>query len=277
MNLHYIAFESSSLGDTIAWFPFITDYQIKNNCKIIVSTFWNELFEAKYPQYIFIKPGEIAKNISKQVNLGCFREDGVENWRRKKLQDIASDILGVERGEKRPEIDIKEKKNPFDRKTVCIATRSTLKMKLWNHPYGWQQVTSFLRNSGFDVACIDQDSRISLPFGAKNMTGDEPIQKRVTEIYNCDLFVGLSSGLTWLAWALNKRTVMISGFTSPKHEFFSENRVFNKESCNSCWHDPSPEMDFSSFSSCPREKDFECSTSITPEMVISELRKVIKV
>jgi hypothetical protein len=42
----YIAFDSKSLGDSIAWIPYVMEFKKKHNCKVIVSTFWNHLFES---------------------------------------------------------------------------------------------------------------------------------------------------------------------------------------------------------------------------------------
>ena len=35
----YIAFESSALGDTLAWIPYIDEFRKKHNCKVVCSTF----------------------------------------------------------------------------------------------------------------------------------------------------------------------------------------------------------------------------------------------
>ena len=44
-NRVYIAFESSSLGDTLAWMPYCEEFRKKHNCQVIVSTFNNDLFK----------------------------------------------------------------------------------------------------------------------------------------------------------------------------------------------------------------------------------------
>ena len=84
------------------------------------------------------------------------------------------------------------------------------------------------------------------------------------------LFVGLSSGLSWLAWAAGAPVVMISGFTHPTNEFATPYRVINWHTCNSCWNDdtaPFDAADRTDFLWCPRHKDtprmFECSRLIT--------------
>jgi autotransporter strand-loop-strand O-heptosyltransferase len=44
--------------------------------------------------------------------------------------------------------------------------------------------------------------------------------------------VGLSSGLSWLAWAAGTPVVMIAGFTHPTNEFATPYRVINYHACN---------------------------------------------
>src|SRR5512147_1114102 len=41
----YIAFESRSLGDTLAWFPAVEQFRQQHNCHVICSTFINGLFK----------------------------------------------------------------------------------------------------------------------------------------------------------------------------------------------------------------------------------------
>ena len=44
----YIAFDSSSLGDTISWVPYCEEFRKVNECELIVSTFYNYFFESTY-------------------------------------------------------------------------------------------------------------------------------------------------------------------------------------------------------------------------------------
>ena len=47
----FITLESSSLGDTLAWVPFIREFKDKHDCELIVSTFMNNLFRIKIIRY----------------------------------------------------------------------------------------------------------------------------------------------------------------------------------------------------------------------------------
>jgi autotransporter strand-loop-strand O-heptosyltransferase len=97
-------------------------------------------------------------------------------------------------------------------------------------------------------------------------------------IYYSKFFVGLSSGLSWLAWALKKDVVMISNFTQKDHEFECI-RVTNTSVCHGCWNDPQYKFDRGDWNWCPvnkgTDKQFECQTSITSQMVIDKIEEVI--
>jgi autotransporter strand-loop-strand O-heptosyltransferase len=85
-------------------------------------------------------------------------------------------------------------------------------------------------------------------------------------------FIGLSSGLSWLAWALNVPVVMIANFTEDNHEFECI-RVTNKNVCHGCWNSSKYRFDKGDWNWCPVHKGtdrmFECQKSITASDVIS--------
>ena len=117
-----------------------------------------------------------------------------------------------------------------------------------------------------------------MPEGAEDETGDKPLLERARLLKHADFFIGLSSGLSWLAWAVGTPVVMISGFTHPTNEFFTPYRIINYHTCNSCWNDPLEKFDRHDFLSCPRHKDtprqFECTRLITAEQVKAVLRRI---
>ena len=59
-------------------------------------------------------------------------------------------------------------------------------------------------------------------------TGDIPLYDRIVDLKHAEFFIGVSSGLAWLSWAVGTHTVMISDFTPPWHEFQSNiTRIYN--------------------------------------------------
>jgi autotransporter strand-loop-strand O-heptosyltransferase len=194
-------------------------------------------------------------------------------------------ILGVDPTEVPPRISIPDQSRPIAERYVCIAVQSTLQAKYWNNPTGWREVVSFLREAGYRVFCIDLKHThgqglvlTRMPEGAEDETGDKPLLERARLLKHADFFIGLSSGLSWLAWAVGTPVVMISGFTHPTNEFFTPYRIINYHTCNSCWNDPLVKFDRHDFLSCPRHKDtprqFECTRLITAEQVKAMLRRI---
>jgi autotransporter strand-loop-strand O-heptosyltransferase len=100
----------------------------------------------------------------------------------------------------------------------------------------------------------------------------------MTTIYNSRFFIGLSSGLSWLAWALDTPVIMIANFTDENHEFKCH-RVTNTNVCHGCWNDPQYTFDKGDWDWCPvhkgTDRQFECHTSITPDMVIEQIKKLL--
>lgn len=302
----YIAFESSSLGDTLAWVPFVEEFRKKHDCEVVCSTFHNELFIDEYPHIQFVDAGSIIHNIYAMYRLGWFYDNnGPEphyghhsrDFRKYSLQGTACDILGLEDVEIRPKIKnipayinaSKINGLPITRKRkyVVIAPHATAWAKYWHHPEGWSKVIDFIRSKGYEVWNISMESasddwhNSKLPEGAmKNSidkTGFESLDVRISQIKGASLFIGLGSGLSWLAWACETPVVLISGFSRPVSEFTDCTRVFNQDVCNGCFNDV--RLDPSDWKWCPKyantDSQFECSKSITPEKVIEEIRKLL--
>ena len=207
--------------------------------------------------------------------------------REKPIQKQICDQLHIEYKEIKPTIlenDLGEYSIP-KKKYVCIAVQSTNQCKLWKES-GWDKVVRLLKKMGYKVLCIDQwntygnpdlDMWNTMPKHAIDETGPWPIQKRVKQIAGCDFFIGLSSGLSWLAWGLGKKVVMISGATKEINEFKSNCfRVQNKSVCHGCLNDESlgnlyePPWDY-----CPKNKKMECYKKISFEMVKEQIIKCI--
>ena len=273
--------ESGSLGDAIAWIPIVNEFAIQKNTKVNLYGPFKNLFEKEYPLINFLDYSEKPQEITEKIySLGCFDDFDYKSY---SLQGIACKLLGLEEKEIKTKITInKQKSTVSNKKYVCIATQSTAQCKYWNRKDGWRKVVDYLKALGYDVVCIDKDYSYGseglmniIPENAINKTGDLPLENRINDLYNCEFFIGISSGLSWLAWACDKPVVLISGFTDPKLEFFTPYRVHNKNVCNSCWSDANCVFDRGNWVWCPRAKDFECSKEITFEMVKEKIDLLI--
>ena len=283
----FIVFESSSLGDTIAWIPYVDEFRKKHNCHVIVSTFHNHLFESTYSELEFVKPGSSVDNLYALYRVGVFYdENGVDFTKHKKdfkqlrLQEYAADILGLDYEEIRPRIKHIEPMSS-DKPYICIANHSTAQSKYWNNPTGWQELVDYVKSLGYDVYLLSREEDGYM--GNKNPKGVIKVDgKSLEEIGSILLgsqgFIGLSSGLSWLSWALNVPTILISGVTETKLEPTSNvHRIINEDVCHGCF--ARHLFDKGDWNWCPDHKgtdrQFECSKSITFQMVKSKIDKML--
>jgi autotransporter strand-loop-strand O-heptosyltransferase len=286
-----ISIESSSLGDTLAWFPYAEEFRKKHNCKVVVSTFLNDLFEKEYPNLEFIKPGTTVHNLYALYRIGIFyNENGFDplkhktDYRKLRLQEIATDILGLEYKEVRPKLHIENRKRQIDGDYVTIGIHSTAQSKYWNNKTGWQDTVDYLNSKGIKTVHISKQVGEFMgnkpPVNIVDKTGDLSLQNRMTDILNSKMFIGISSGLSWVAWALGVPTVLISGCTEEVHEPLDNVfRVINTNVCNSCFSNHY--FDKGDWNWCPllkgTERQFECSKEIPFSMVRPKIDKILSI
>lgn len=275
--------ESSSLGDAIAWTGIVDSFQKEKNQEVNFYTPHKELFESQYPNINFYDYWQKPIDSSQCYSIGCFDMEDIK-WNQLNLQEIASRILNIKHKEEKTKVCLpKNLKNNFKRKYVCIGSLSTSQAKFWNNPSGWTRTVEYLNSLGYDVVSIDKNNNIGcgeyinyIPVNSIDKTGDLPLSDRINDLYFCDFFIGLGSGLSWLAWAVGKPVVLISGFSDPISEFYTPYRVINKSVCNSCWNDPSLPFEKGNWAWCPRDKNFECSREISFDMVKEKIDLCIK-
>jgi hypothetical protein len=242
---------------------------------MIVSSWHNYLYEKVYPEIEFTKPGKVIHDLYAQYVIGVFHADmqhrSPRDWRSLPLQRIASDILGLEYKETKPLVDTSNVytsivKRP--KKYVCISEHSTAACKYWHYPNGWQMLVDELNQRGYNVVAISWENS-----GLKNVihAHNNHIDVTMGLILQCEFFIGLASGLAWLAWALNKPVVMISGFSAPFVEFLEGNiRIEGKGDCTCCLNDVLI-YDRAWDEGCFHNQDFSCTKNISAASVIERI------
>lgn len=271
----HIALDSSSLGDTIAWLPYALEFKKKHNCHVIVSTFKNFLFEDVYPELEFVAPGTNVPNITGKYLIGWFYDENREPVLPNTipLQQTATNILGLDYQEIRPRIAYTPR-NKFDGKIVTIATNSTAGCKFWTRE-AWQDLINYLHVKGYRIINVSKEDN---PFENCQPLDDKSMQNTMDAIASSEFFIGLSSGLSWLAWAMNKKVVMIANFTDENHEFQCI-RITNKNVCHGCWNKPEYRFDRGDWNWCPVNKGtprmFECQTSIRAIDVVEKIMPLL--
>jgi autotransporter strand-loop-strand O-heptosyltransferase len=196
------------------------------------------------------------------------------------LQKMCSDILGLEYTEIKPKL---KRKNPSLEKInqICIGVFGTAQSKFWNNPTGWQDVVDWLNVRGYTVRLISKENDDymgnKLPNGiVKHPNG--PIELVMDELKKSKAFIGIGSGLSWLSWALDTPTVLVSGFSYDWAEMQDCIRITApKGKCEGCFN--RLRLNAGDWHWCPdhkgTERQFECTKSITSEMVIKELEKFL--
>jgi autotransporter strand-loop-strand O-heptosyltransferase len=277
---------SSSLGDTLAWLPATDEFQKMHNCNVYCSTFLNSLFKENYKNIKFINPGEAVNDIYAQYRIGWFYDGDNVNYnfnpydfKKFHLQDTAFQILGLPFYETRPKINTskKERKNQ-----VCIGIHSTAKAKYWNNENGWQDVVDYLNSKNYDVLLITKEPNgwmgNTILNNVIDKTGNFSLQERIDQLDESKLFIGLGSGLSWLAWATGIDTILISGFSEKYAEFTPSERIINETVCHGCFNNT--KLDPSDWNWCPvfkgTDKQFICTKEISSDQVINAINKVLK-
>ena len=272
LDLHgksvFIAFESKSLGDTMAWIGYCEEFRKKHQCKVIVSTFWNKILD--YPELELVEPGTSVSCYA-MYKIGYFYDSNREPVEPNTipLQKAATNILGLEFTEVAPRLKYDKKSSNLG-SYVTIATNSTAQCKFWQR-HDWQKLINWLTEKGYKVINVSKEKN---PFDNCEPLEDTSIENTMNIIANAKFQVSLSSGLSWLAFGLGTHVVMISNFTNEHYEFTQKcTRIVNKSVCHDCWSEY--RLDAGNWDWCPRSKNFECHTSINAEMVIKEVQKLL--
>lgn len=279
-----IIFESRTLGDTIAWIPYVEEFRKKHNCNVFCKTFHNDFLKDFFPFVKFASHNEIVDHYA-SYKIGWFGDWTDKNLnpddpREIPLQQTASGILGLEHQEIRPRLDKKDRPRNIEEKYICISIASTAGLKHWQNESGWQQTVDYLNELGYKVVVVQKEflGWMDTP-SLKNVIHPQAasLDEAASWVQHCEFFIGLGSGVSWLAWALNKKVILISGFSKEFAEFETPYRVQNLEVCNGCWNDANHKFDKGDWNWCPKDKNFECSKSITFEMVKEKIDQILKI
>ena len=288
----HIKFPVGTLGDILAWFPYAEEFRKKHQCQVCcsMSEEIGQLFAPAYPNITFLPPDTFPPDCYATYYMGIFfpADDRFHQPTDFRVIGLALNIpyiLGLDVVERRP-ILTPSKKRPIKEPYVCIAAQATSHAKYWNNTRGWMETIDFLKALGYRVLCIDKEKVHgsgrhwhTIPYGCEDFTGSLPLQERVDMLAHADFFIGLSSGLAWLAWGAGTPVIMVSGFTLPYNEFYTPYRVINFHVCNGCWTDSSEEFKHADFGWCPRhagtEREFECTRFISSGQVCQTIQRLM--
>ena len=262
---------SFCLGDTICFASFIDSFiEYHNPRKVIVSTFFPHLLITNNERCEIINSNQQKKlTIDKLIDVGY--DKGNLSHTLGGMLYATKDTMMIPQSTKPKKPTLTPKSRIIKSNKITIAPESLKSIAQWDRD-GWQSVVDFLVESGFEVFNVSYEDTLKLN-NVKGYHGFDDINVSLNHILESRLFIGLSSGLSWLSWAYDVPVVMISGFTK-EHNEFECFRVINKNVCNGCFN-----LFPNITTKCPvflnTERENECHKKITPKMVIEQINKAL--
>lgn len=275
------------MGDIIAALPYVQEMKRRYNCQVsmILPQFLSELAAYLYPDILQ------EKNVSYKhyATFHIFLPSNILpvwpiDMRNCPMNRITGVALGINTLPQKPMFE-PNMAPVTDDPYVCIAVQASVARKGWLYPNGWNIVVSYLKSLGYRVFCIDRDVEnadkdlgiiIRKPQAAEDFTGNIPLMERANMLYYAEFFIGLGSGLAWLADAVGCPAVIIAGFSQDWCEFYTPYRVANRLVCNGCFNDVRANY---LKDKCPyhegTERELECQKKISPRQVINAVERLI--
>jgi len=291
MRTVYIHLLSNSIGDTIASTPYVSEYQKKHGVNVIfnINDPYIFLLNESYENIKFVGRNDVVE-YDEKISI-----DYVFN---KSIQGGYAEQLGFESPPYiRPVVSIPELLRPIKNKYVALGVHSTCQIKYWNHPNGlksqgdstnWNELSAILRKRGYTPVTVEKEEMYGVPpfYNGVPSKSNKQIGKTLLDAVNIinhsEFYIGLSSGMSWIAHALGKKVVMISNFTEDWNEFDLSLddyiRITNKSVCHGCWNKVNVDFEFNKndWYWCPLHKDterqFECHKSITVNDVMEKIK-----
>lgn len=305
---------SQALGDQLIWIPQLEKWREENNIgKLIINSNWNILYKGQYPSIEFIREEQLESYIRQvplSYNMGlCLAADrvsgenqsqniaGRSNWQIHKLDHVMADTLNIEKKAIKPKLNGRGTPKRIDGKYIAITCNGSAMAKNWLYPNGWNELIAYLISLGYKVVHTSnrtaKDMGVTIEHPDFIEAASNNIFDAINLIENADFFVGLSSGNSWLSWALDKKVVMIGGLIDPSYEFHEDRYLaYTPEGkCHGCFTNTNYMWTRSPLW-CPLEAKFqgkqmtnrfhnvdnayECVKTIAPELVKKAVNQVIE-
>jgi autotransporter strand-loop-strand O-heptosyltransferase len=285
-----------ALGDSVAALPYVSRLQEENRDEEVYVNMADWLIPYFSPVYQNIKftSSSLPEEFDRVINLDYDFNKPIQRGFAEQLGFSETPYI-------RPKILIPNGERPIKGKYISIGVHSTAQIKYWNHPAGkrvqgqspyWNELCSLIRKEGYTPVVVERDELFGVsPFfnglpNKSNKKWGQSLTESMNLIYHSDFYVGLSSGMSWVAHAMGKPVAMIANFTESWNEFDLSLedyiRITNTSVCHGCWNLVNKDFKFDKgdWYWCPRHKgtnrQFECHTSITPQQVFNEIKKWMK-
>ena len=282
-----ISIPKIGMGDIIAALPYVKEMKRRYKCQVsmILPKFLSDFAAYLYPD--ILQESEISYkhyatfHLFMPFNILPVWSIDMRNCPMDRITGVA---LGINTLPHKPIFE-PNMAPVTDDPYVCIAVQASTAKKGWLYPNGWDIVVNYLKSLGYRVFCIDRDAEnadknlgidIHKPQAAEDFTGNISLMERANMLYYAEFFIGLGSGLAWLADAVGCPAVLIAGFSQDWCEFYTSYRVANRLVCNGCFNDIRVSY---MKDKCPyhegTEREWECQKKISPRQVINAVERLI--
>lgn len=284
-----------ALGDNIGAMAVIEKYRKVTGKKITVTTNFANIFQKSYPELEIIQRDKDKLDFFPtegywQLGDNKYTESIVTTYKFDVplLTGFAKDFGIEDVSDVTLKVDNPGKQRPIKGKYVCLGVHSTSQCKYWNFPGGWDDLCKYLRKKDITPVCVEKHESFGiegnfnqLPSKALKKIG-MPFDDVINYISHAELFIGVSSGLSWLAQSLGVPTVIISNVTSKDNEYLNDKtlRIYDESVCHGCFHKYT--FNAGDWLWCPvyrndNDRRFICSKAITPETVIEKIENFITI
>ena len=278
-NVHFYI-PDTGMGDHIALLPCIEEFCRKWQCHATcrVEPYMKEILDEYFPSIKYSDETPTDTYASYFISPGFSPFFQPTEIRKIPMLKMGNEILNLDRYTKK--IYHPTKPRQIAEPYVCIAAQGSITPKAWLNAKGYDEVVAYLKSLGYRVLCIDKNREqtdhgmtVKMPQGAEDFTGDISLIERINLLAYADFFIGLGSGLSWLAWAVDIPVILISGITASWCEFDTPYRIINRLVCNSCHNDTT--LKWPQFEFCPYYQNtpraYECSKKISARRVIEAI------
>ena len=207
---------SHCLGDNIAFIQAVSTFQKQHQCKVsyLIKHDIREVLKNNYSNINFIKKKQKSHYFaSYKVKCGdCItRNETIVHHFLVSLQKVAEYILKVQHRDRQKLLCTET--IDFGGKYVVYSQRASSRMKEWNNPQALKEVIKYLQSLNYKVVNLDVEPKNKkikdvIYLNDKTYT----LQDKINVISGADFFIGIPSGLAWLAWACYIPAIVLGGF-----------------------------------------------------------------
>ena len=283
---------NGGLGDTFTILNALRRFKEIHGCNILVHTMQlNELLSELTDDFIFVdivqtqdislvenryilsSNSQVITNVDYHFNLHFsldvdeYRVISLADGWMKKLNISAHDIL-------KPTIkELSPIEESIPKPYICFSEFASMISKHWHNENGWQSVVDHFTNKGYTMVSISSE-KTNLN-NVYDLSGDSySLLHKFRTLKDCEFYIGLDSGISWMANFLGKYCYVIHGST-PEELVFQDNvtriGLSSDDYCRSCHNDTSVLWDKPLLNTCFYRKDFECTRLLTSDMVINKI------